>query len=240
MESSGAVLVADNNNHRILRIDPATGDRAVVAGTGVAGYSGDGGPATQAQLNSPFNVAVDAGGNIFIADTGNNRIRVVLVQTGTIITVAGNGTYTSDGDGGPAAEAGIYGPMGLAFDGAGNLFIGEQRGGRIRLIDAYARYIRTIAGNGSFAFTPDGAPALGSSLNSPGFLAFDRSGNLLFSEFGLETHPPHRYQHVNAGHGRRATGAPPIRATALFAPRLRSESLANSHSTARATCISRV
>jgi len=107
LDPAGNVLVADNNNHRVVRFDPNTGHGSVVAGTGTYGFSGDGGPATLALLNSPFSVAVDSAGNLFIADSGNNRIRRVDAQTGIIMTIAGSGAAASSGDGGPAPIAGI-------------------------------------------------------------------------------------------------------------------------------------
>jgi sugar lactone lactonase YvrE len=186
LDHAGNVVVADYDNHRVVRIDPSTGSMAVIAGLGMAGFMGDGGPATQAALSGPTAVAVDAAGNILISDSGNNRIRMVDAQTGIIATIAGTGAPASGGDGGPAISAGLYIPIGLAFDAAGNLFIGEERGGRVRRISAADGKITTIAGNGTMAFTPDFAPAASSSLNAPGFVGFDNSGNLLIAEMGAQ------------------------------------------------------
>ena len=109
----------------IREVVAATGDIITVAGNGKAGYSGDGGPATDAELDSPCGVAVDAAGDLFIADVGNNVIREVVKATGDIITVAGNGTAGYSGDGGPATAAELDGPVGVAVDSAGDLFIAD-------------------------------------------------------------------------------------------------------------------
>jgi trimeric autotransporter adhesin len=183
VDQNGNLLVADNNNHRVVRIEPASGNLTVIAGTtAVYGFSGDGGPATQATLNSPFAVIVDPDGNIFISDSYNNRIRRVDATTGIITTVAGNGSAASGGDGEPAANAALNVPAGTAFDASGNLYIAEERGNRIRRVDAQTGIITTVAGNGSASFTPDGAQASTAAIDAPLCVAFDNSGNMLICE----------------------------------------------------------
>jgi sugar lactone lactonase YvrE len=132
VDGLGDFYIVDASNHRILRVD-ATGVITTVAGTG-PGFSGDGGAATNALLNDPHGVELDGLGNIFIADTANNRIRRVDTA-GVITTIAGNGTGGFSGDGGPATSAQIFGPSEVAVDGLGNLFIADTGNGRIRRID---------------------------------------------------------------------------------------------------------
>jgi trimeric autotransporter adhesin len=153
-----------------------------LAGTSRSGYSGDGGPATTAQLNNPAGLSVDKAENIYVADLGNNRIRKIA-STGTITTVAGNGSGGYSGDGGPAINAGIYAPNGLAIDGAGNIYVVDNGDGRVRMI-ATTGIITTIAGNGSGGYSGDGGPATSAQLSNPEDIAMDGSGNLYISDWG--------------------------------------------------------
>jgi len=127
-----ALYIADTGNNRVRRVAP-DGTITTVAGNGSAGFSGDGGPATQAALNAPSGVAVDPGGNLYIADTANHRVRRVAPD-GTITTVAGSDTATAVGDGGPAGQARLVSPWGLAADADGNLYIADQGDNRVREI----------------------------------------------------------------------------------------------------------
>ena len=161
-----------------------------VAGTGTRGFAGDGGPATSAQFDDPFAVAVDAGGNLFIADQFNNRIRKVAAGTGIITTVAGSGPTGEEaggfsGDGGPATSARLNSPQGVAVDGRGNLFIADVVNGRIRKVDGMTLSISTVAGTafvGGSAFSGDGGPATSAQLNGPRGLALDATGNLYIGD----------------------------------------------------------
>ncbi|HVP48894.1 MAG TPA: hypothetical protein VMT32_20010 [Bryobacteraceae bacterium] len=130
LDASGNVYVSDSTLHSVERIDPQ-GQVTVLAGTGAPGLGGDGGPAAAAQLNSPSGLAVDAPGNIYIADTGNSRIRMIGID-GVIRTIAGNGAADFDGDGGPALSAALNTPMGLAVDAGGDVFIADFGNNRIR------------------------------------------------------------------------------------------------------------
>src|SRR5439155_1311553 len=130
LDGAGNIFIADSENDRIRRVDAGTGTITTVAGTGTEGFSGDGGPATAAELMGPSGVALDGAGNLFIADTGNARVRRVDAGTGTITTVAGGGA-DFPGDGGPATAA-AFSPADVTFDGAGNLFIADWYGHRIR------------------------------------------------------------------------------------------------------------
>ncbi len=124
------------DNNRIRKMDASTGIITTVAGNGTQGYSGDGGSATSASLNGPAGVSVDAEGNIFIADTGNNRIRKVYASTGIITTVAGNGTQGYSGDGGSATSASLNEPAGVSVDAAGNIYIADTGNNSIRKVFA--------------------------------------------------------------------------------------------------------
>ena len=130
VDGSGNIFIADSN--RIRQVSATTGVITTVAGNGGYGYSGDGGPATSASLSGTNGVAVDGSGNLFIADTGNNRVRKVSADTGVITTVAGNGSYGFGGDGGPATSASLSGANGVAVDGSGNIYIADFVNARIR------------------------------------------------------------------------------------------------------------
>jgi uncharacterized protein (TIGR03437 family) len=155
-----------------------------VAGNGTSGYSGDGGPATSAELHQPYGVAVDAAGNIYIADTSNNRIRKVAAATGVITTVAGQGGGGYWGDGGPATDAGLNGPDGVAVDGASNLYIADNANNRIRMVAAATGAITTVAGDGSPGYSGDGGPAASAEINYPTAIAADGAGNIYLVDSG--------------------------------------------------------
>ena len=148
MDAAGDLFIADYGNNRIREVNLATGVITTVAGNGTAGYSGDNGPATAAELANPAGVAVDAAGDLFIADTGNDRIREVNLATGVITTVAGNGTDGYSGDDGPATAAELNYPAGVAVDSAGDLFIADSGNNRIREVNHATGVITTVAGNG--------------------------------------------------------------------------------------------
>lgn len=147
------------------------------AGTGVKGFSGDGGPAEKAQLNNPFGVARGPDGALYICDTDNHRVRKVAPD-GTISTVAGNGTRGWSGDGGPAIAASLNEPYEVRFDGAGHIFFVERLSYTVRRVDAKTGVITTVAGNGSAGFSGDGGPAAKAQLSEPHSIGFDRAGDL--------------------------------------------------------------
>jgi hypothetical protein len=209
MDAAGNLIFADvgTNRVRVVAASTATfygkamtvGDIYTVAGNGVQGFSGDGGPATSAALNIPYGVTVDNSGNLVIADTGSHRIRVVAVSTSMfygkamtaedIYTVAGNGTGGFSGDGGPATSAELRGPQGVSVDGTGNLLIADTGNQRIRVVAARAGTfygkpmspgnIYTVAGNGTRGFSGDGGPAARAGLLLPGGVAADGTGLLI-------------------------------------------------------------
>ena len=176
VDSAGNLYIADTYNHRIRKVSGGT--ITTVAGNGSGGSSGDGGPATSASLSLPRGAAVDSAGNLYIADTANNRIR--KVSGGTITTVAGNGTSGFSGDGGPATSASLNGPGGVGVDSAGNLYIADTGSGRIRKVSGGT--ITTVAGNGTSGFSGDGGPATSASLNGPGGVGVDSAGNLYIAD----------------------------------------------------------
>jgi sugar lactone lactonase YvrE len=149
-------------------------------GTGEKGFAGDGGPATAALLNGPFDVAFDGAGNLYFSDTFNHRIRRVDAQSGVITTVAGDGQAGYAGDGGPAVRASLNEPYGIAIDRAGNIFIADRLNRRVRRVDAASGIITTLAGTGEAAYSGDGGPAARAGLAEPNGLAFDAAQRHLY------------------------------------------------------------
>jgi len=180
-DAAGNIYIADAGNNRIRKIDVA-GVITTVAGTGVAGFSGDGGKATLAQLNDPLGVAVDAAGNLYIADETNSRIRRVDVS-GVITTIAGTGVAGFSGDGAEATKATINFPRAVAVDAGGNVYIADTRSLRVRRIGTDG-VITTIAGNGQRGFAGDGGPATQAFMKAPHGVGFDAAGNLLVVDYG--------------------------------------------------------
>jgi len=175
---SGNLFVADSNNHAVREIVKSSGNIITVAGTGVAGFSGDGGAATSAQLDTPTGLAVDKNNNLFIADSHNHRIR--MVSGGTISTVAGNGVAGFGGDGGAATAAALDLPTGIAVDGNGNLYIADTNNQRIRKVTGTT--ISTIAGTGEQNYSGDGAAATAATLDSPTGVAVDATGSVYVAD----------------------------------------------------------
>jgi len=159
-DAAGNLYFSDTFNNRIRRVAAGSGIIATVAGSGDKGYSGDGGPATAAALNEPYGIVVDRAGNIFIADRLNRRVRRIDAASGIITTSAGTGEAAYSGDGGPAAEAGLAEPNGLAFDAAERrLYIADVADHRVRVIDLASGTIATFAGTGKGEHSGDGGPA---------------------------------------------------------------------------------
>ncbi|MEK9523419.1 RICIN domain-containing protein [Streptomyces sp. NPDC087908] len=190
VDGAGALYIADSNNHRIRKVT-ADGKISTVAGTGAAGFRGDGGPATAGQLNLPLGVAVDSTGNLYIADYYNHRVRKVAAD-GTISTVAGNGTAGAKGDGGPAVAAQLNGLHGVAVDGAGELYIADNKNHRVRKVTADGK-ISTVAGTGVAGFGGDDGPAVSAKLHFPVGVMVDSAGTLYVSDYSN-----HRVRKVTA------------------------------------------
>lgn len=174
----GALYVCEIDTHRVRRIDLKTGTISTVAGTGELGNSGDGGPATQAKVNEPYEVRFDPAGNLFFVDMKNAVVRRVDAKTGVISTVAGTGEMGFSGDGGAAAKAAFKQPHSIAFDKAGDLYICDIGNHRIRKVAMKTGVISTFAGTGDKAATTDGAALKGTPLNGPRAMAFAKNGDM--------------------------------------------------------------
>ncbi len=180
VDSAGNAYIADAQNNRIRRVS-TTGIITTVAGNGSAGSAGDGGPAVSASLNNPTGVAIDATGNLYIADQYNNKIRVVNIA-GLISTFAGNGTVGNGGDGGPATAAALYYPGGVALDGLGSMYIADTNNHRIRKVNISTGTITTIAGSGSVGYSCAAGVATAVGLHNPFGVAADASGNIYIAD----------------------------------------------------------
>ena len=180
VDPTNELILSDSLNNRVRKVD-SSGNISTIAGNGIAGYSGDGGPATQASVNFPIDLTYDSGGNLYISDFSNNVVRKVDTS-GTISTFAGNGTAGFCGDGGLATSACLDGPKGLATDNSGNLYIVDSVNRRVRQVNS-AGVISTVAGNGQGGFSGDGGLATAAAIGSPKCVAWN-SGALYISNAG--------------------------------------------------------
>jgi sugar lactone lactonase YvrE len=218
IDSAGNIYFADSGNNAIRRIDAVTGALSTVAGMGAAGYAGDGAAATSAQLNAPAKVVVDAAGDLYIADTGNNVIRYVAANTGVISTIAGTGTASYTGDGGLATAATLNHPQGLAVDLGGHVYVADTGNHVIRYF-GNGSLITTLTGTGTAGYTGDGNTAYGAALNAPQAVVLDQSGNVYIADTGndvvrvisaahlISTLAGEQGQTTNTGDGGAATSA---------------------------------
>ena len=207
-DGAGNLYIADSLHNQVRMVCATAGSATIngttcsgagiitlVAGTGVAGFSGDNGTSSASTLNLPGGVAIDGAGNLYIADTGNNRVRLVARSTGNITTVAGNGQPGNSnagtvGDNGPAIDSNLNQPQGVTLDAAGNLFIADTYNQRIRRVDAATEVITTAAGDGKASglgdgkgtYSGDGAAAIAAGLSLPYTVAFDSMGNMLIPD----------------------------------------------------------
>ena len=180
VDGTGNIYIADSGNNVVRKVAAGTGIITTVAGTGTAGYSGDNGPATKAQLWEPFGLAVDAAGDLYISDYANNVVRKVAAGTGTITTYAGSTTATSLGDSGRATSAQLSYPAGLALDAAGNLYIADYV--RVRKVTESTGIITTVAGDGGSGYTGDKGPATSATFSDVLGVAVDSLGNLYIAD----------------------------------------------------------
>jgi sugar lactone lactonase YvrE len=181
IDGAGNLYIADTKNNAVRVVSSVTGLISTVAGSGTVGYSGDGGSAKAAMLNEPWGVTVDTVGNLYIADTNNHVIRKVTISTGTITTVAGNGTAGYSGDRGLAIDATLNFPYAVAFDNAGNMLIPDSANNVVRKVDT-AGTISTLAGNGANGYSGDGKAASQAQLWSPEGVAVDPAGNIYIAD----------------------------------------------------------
>ncbi len=177
----GALYVCETKTHVVRRIDEKTGTISTVAGSGKMGYGGDGGPATAALLNEPYEVRFGRDGNMYIVEMRNHTVRRVDVKTGTINTIAGTGKPGFSGDGEVATKAQLNVPHSIVLDEAGNLYICDIGNHRVRRVDLVTGLIETFAGTGEKKPTPDGGPLAGTPLNGPRALDYDGKGSLFLA-----------------------------------------------------------
>jgi streptogramin lyase len=181
-DKGGNVLFVEMKNHLVRRVDARTRTITTIAGTGRPGFSGDGGPAAQAQLNQPHSIQLDAADNLFICDIANHRLRKVDGKTGVITTFAGTGGKAVTPDGASIAGTPLNGPRALDFDGAGNLWLALREGNAVYKFDLAAGTIHRVAGTGKQGFTGNGGPAREATLSGPKGLSIGPDGNVYLAD----------------------------------------------------------
>lgn len=193
---ASSLYIADTHNHRIRKVDLASGIILTIAGSSVSGSAGDNGPAAAATLDRPVSLALDGAGHLFFADAGSHRIRRIDANTHVITTVAGAGIQGYDRDNGSAVFTLLDSPQGIALDEEGNLYLADTHNHRVRRIDASTGIITTIAGTGAFGFSGDSAPSRAASLALPQGLSVDSQGNVYLADTAN-----HRVRRIDGGSG---------------------------------------
>ena len=201
MGGGGSLYVTDTWNNSVVRIDMKSGTLTRIAGTGVKGFSGEGGKATEAQFGGIYSIAL-RGGSLYACDLDNRRVRAVDLRTGLVTTVAGNGEKGVPQDGADARSQPLVDPRAIALDGSGNLYICERGGHALRVVDASGK-VRTVAGTGTAGFSGDGGPARLAQLNGPKHIFAEKSGDVLIAD--TENHVIRRYSPTD-GTMRRVVG----------------------------------
>lgn len=179
-DRAGNLFIVERDAHVVRRIEARTQVVTTIAGTGVSGFSGDGGPATAAQLRMPHSIAFDAGGNLLVCDIGNQRIRRIDMQAGTISTFAGTGERRATPDEAPLEGTPLNGPRSIDTDAAGNVYLVLREGNAVFRIDARTRRLTRVAGTGQTGFTGDGGPALQATFSGPKGIAWSASDRSLY------------------------------------------------------------
>ena len=181
-DHAGNLFFVDMKNAVVRRVDLRTGVIATVAGTGQAGFAGDGGPATKAQLKTPHSIGLDSHGGLYICDIGNQRIRQVDLKSGVITTFAGTGQKAPTPDGAKIAGTPLNGPRAIDFDQAGNLWVALREGNQVFRLDFKAGIIRHVAGTGKKGFTGNGGPARQATLSGPKGISVAPDGNIYLAD----------------------------------------------------------
>jgi sugar lactone lactonase YvrE len=218
LDQPGNLFVSEAKNHLVRRIEHNTGIITTVAGTGEAGYSGDGGPAIKARFNEPYSLTVDRNGDIYIVDRLNAAVRKITAATGIITTVAGTGEPGYSGDGAPGTRAQLREPNDCFLDGQGGLLIADIQDQRVRRLDLATGIITTFAGNGAKVRSGDGMPATQAGIFGARAVCMDRKGNTYIAERegnGVRQVDPRGVMSTLAGTGERGytgDGGPAIAA----------------------------
>lgn len=181
-DARGHMYFVERLKHVVRRVDAGTGTISTVAGTGTAGFSGDGGPAVQAQMRQPHSIQFDRKGDLYICDIGNHRIRRVDMSTGRITTFAGTGEKLKTPDGAPLAGTPLNGPRAIDFDRRGDLWLALREGNAVYRIDMKKKIIRHVAGTGQTGFTGNGGPARQATLSGPKGLSIGRDGGVYLAD----------------------------------------------------------
>jgi DNA-binding beta-propeller fold protein YncE len=190
------LYIVERMNHCIRRIDAKTGIITTIAGTGVKGFSGDGGPAEKAQMDQPHSIAFGPGGDLFVCDILNHRVRKIDLQSGMISTWSGTGEKKISADGTKIGEASMHGPRAIAFTPDGKCWLALREGNALLLLDPKEGTLKRMAGTGRSGFTGNGGPALQATLAGPKCVALDASGNVYLADT-----ESHSIRYLDVGNG---------------------------------------